>query len=132
MRDFIQRDTANRTAQYDAAFDLGLPRGQGWRAVPTYVGNGYSSWKIFDEEDNRVSLAEARKRAGVGDGGHVKARVWTEEMYEDLKKYLAQKKSSNAIATLMKVGYTTVESKIREKGLQVWRGRGKNGQWEEL
>jgi hypothetical protein len=139
---FWERDTANRTAQYDAAVERGLPRGKGWRAVPVLVGGGrggggpsgkcYSSWRIFDEDDNQVSLTVALQREGLGDGGDVRARVWTEEMYDKLEKYLAQKKSSDAIATLMKVGRTTVESKIREKGLMVWRGRGKSGRWEEI
>jgi hypothetical protein len=51
-------------------------------------------------------------------------------MYDDLEKYLAQKMSCRAIATLMKVGYPVMERKIREKGLKVWRGRGKSGRWE--
>ncbi len=59
----------------------------------------------------------------------MKARVWTEEMYEDLKKYLAQKKSTEAISRLMKVARTTVERLAREKGWKVWRGRGESGQW---
>ncbi len=62
----------------------------------------------------------------------MRARVWTEEMYDELEKYCAQKKSQVAIATLMKAGYAVVERKIREKGLQVWRGKGKSGRWETL
>ncbi len=129
---FWERDTENRTAQYDAAVARGLPPGQGWRAVPVPSGSGYSTWRIFDEDDNQVSLAVARQRAGVGDGGNVRARVWTEEMYDELEKYLAQKKSSIAIATLMKVGYPVMKRKIRKKGLKIWRGKGKgkSGRWE--
>jgi hypothetical protein len=127
---FWERDTANRrTAQHDAAVARGLPPGKGWRAVPIVCG-GYSTWRIFDEDDNLVSLKVALQREGLGDGGNVKARVWTEEMYEDLEKYCAQKKSCKAIATLMKVGKTTVERKIHEKGWKIWRGKGKNGRWE--
>jgi hypothetical protein len=68
---FWERDTANRTAQHDAAVARGLPPGQGWRAVPIACGpsgSGYSTWRIFDEDDNQVSLAVALQRAGVGDG----------------------------------------------------------------
>ncbi len=132
---FWERDTKNPTAQYDAAVYRGLPRGKGWRAVPVASGpsgSGYSTWRIYDADDNQVTLAVALQREGLGDGGNVRARVWTEETYEDLKKYLAQKKSSIAISTLMKVGRPTVESKIREKGWKIWRGRGKSGRWEEI
>ncbi len=59
----------------------------------------------------------------------MRACVWTEEMYDELKKYLAQKMSSEAISKLMKVGRIAVESKIHEKGWKVWRGKGKSGRW---
>jgi hypothetical protein len=65
--------------------------------------------------------------AGVGNGENVKIRAWSKSEEDELKAYLDQKMSLKAIGGLMKIGYAVVEKKIKEKGWEVWRGRGKSG-----
>ncbi len=57
----------------------------------------------------------------------MKIRAWSKSEKDELKAYFDEKMSIRAIKVLMKMGYAAVERKIKEKGWEVWRGRGKNG-----
>jgi hypothetical protein len=124
---FRERETAHRNEQYVAVVAKRFTRRQGWRPKPRNCGNGYSSWDTYDQDGNEVSLKEALQRAGVGNGENVKIRAWSKSEKDELKAYFDEKMSIRAIKVLMKMGYAAVERKIKEKGWEVWRGRGKNG-----
>lgn len=82
---FRERETANRNEQCVAAVARGLPKGQGWRAIPVKRSDGYSSWDIYDQGGKEVSLKEALQRAGIGNGENVQICAWSKSEEDELK-----------------------------------------------
>ena len=76
---FRERETANRNEQCVAAVARGLPKGQGWRAIPVKRSDGYSSWDIYDQGGKEVS------RAGIGNGENVQICAWSKSEEDELK-----------------------------------------------
>ena len=124
---FRERDTANRNEQYTAAVARGLPKGQGWRGLPSPKASGYLSWQIYSPDGEQVSLKDALQKAGVGNGENVRIFQWLKTEEDMLKAYLDQRMIIKRIKMLMGIGYDCLEKKIKEEGWLVWKGRSKNG-----
>ena len=112
---FRERDTANRNEQYTVAVARGLPEGQGWRATPVLLVNGYTMWEIYSPDGEYVSLKEALQKAGVRNGENVRIRQWKKSEEVKLKAYLGQRMSIGRIKVLMGIGNDIVEKRSRKK-----------------